>query len=337
MAKYLITGTAGFIGFHLANLILEQGNEVVGLDSINDYYDVNLKFARLAQAGINRDDVSWSRFAQSTKFEGYRFFRKDIEDKDQINRLFREEMFDFVIHLAAQAGVRYSIDHPGAYICSNVVGTFNILEVCRNYPVKFLVYASSSSVYGNNEKVPFSESDNVDNPVSLYAATKKTNELMASAYRNLYRIPSTGLRFFTVYGPWGRPDMAIYKFTKAILSNKPLPVFAEGKLLRDFTYIDDIVGGIKAILEQQKTTQPPALMNIGNHSPVTVNDLISELENCLGRKAVIEHLPMQQGDVKATFADISLINSYCGFTPQTDLKTGLRKFCDWYLDYHAIR
>jgi UDP-glucuronate 4-epimerase len=337
MSKYLITGTAGFIGFHLANRILEQGNEAVGLDNINDYYDVNLKFARLAAAGIKREDVSWTRPAQSSKYEGYRFYRKDLEDKDQLNRLFREESFDYVVHLAAQAGVRYSIENPGAYISSNLIGTFNILEACRNYPVKYLVYASSSSVYGNNEKVPFGENDNVDSPVSLYAATKKSNELMASAYRNLYGIPSSGLRFFTVYGPWGRPDMAIYKFTKAVLGGKPLTVFADGKLLRDFTYIDDIVNGITAVLEQQKTAPAPALMNIGNHNPVTVNDLISELEGCLGRKAEIQFLPMQPGDVQATYADISLINSYCGFTPRTDLKTGLQKFCDWYLEYTSNR
>jgi len=337
MAKYLITGTAGFIGFHLANRILEEGNEVVGLDNINDYYDVNLKFARLAVAGIKRDDVSWSRFAQSSKYEGYRFLRKDLEDKDQINRLFREEMFDFVIHLGAQAGVRYSIENPGAYISSNIMGTYNILEACRNYPVKFLVYASSSSVYGNSEKVPFSESDNVDSPVSLYAATKKSNELIAAAYNHLYGIASAGLRFFTVYGPWGRPDMAIYKFTKAILNDKPLPVFAEGKLLRDFTYIDDIVNGITGILREQLISAPPAVMNIGNNNPVTVNTLIAGLEECLGKKALIDYLPMQPGDVKATFADISLIKGYCGFSPVTDLLTGLRKFCDWYSEYTGKR
>lgn len=337
MAKYLITGTAGFIGSHLAIRILEEGNEVVGFDNINDYYDVNLKFARLAGAGIKRDDVSWSRYAQSSKYEGYRFFRKDLEDKDQINRLFREEMFDYVIHLAAQAGVRYSIENPGAYISSNIIGTYNILEACRNYPVKFLIYASSSSVYGNNEKVPFSESDNVDSPVSLYAATKKSNELIAATYNHLYGIASSGLRFFTVYGPWGRPDMAIFKFTGAIMNGKPLPVFADGNLLRDFTYIDDIVNGITGILREQKSAIPPPVMNIGNNNPVTVNNLITELEECLGKKAVINYLPMQPGDVKATFADISLIKGYCGFTPVTDLKTGLRKFRDWYFNYYSIR
>ena len=248
MSKYLVTGTAGFIGFHLANALLKEGNEVVGLDNINDYYDVNLKYARLKEAGIERGEVEWGKHAQSTKYHGYRFVRMNLEDKDGILDLFRREKFDYVIHLAAQAGVRHSIDHPDVYIQSNIVGFFNILEACRYYPVKHLLYASSSSVYGNNEKVPFSEDDNVDHPVSLYAATKKSNELMAETYRHLYGIPSTGLRFFTVYGPWGRPDMAIWKFTEAVVHNKPIQVYAEGKLLRDFTYIDDIVNGILSIL-----------------------------------------------------------------------------------------
>jgi UDP-glucuronate 4-epimerase len=257
----------------------------------------------------------------------------DLEDGEGIMRLFREERFDYVVHLAAQAGVRYSIDNPGVYIRSNVTGFFNILEACRHNPVSFLLYASSSSVYGNNEKVPFSEDDNVDNPISLYAATKKSNELMASTYRHLYGIPSAGLRFFTVYGPWGRPDMAIYKFTEAIMNNRPLTVYAEGKLMRDFTYVDDITGGIMAILGKQKENEPPALMNIGNHNPVSVNTLVEELELCLGTKALIQYLPMQPGDVNATFADISRINSYCGFEPRTGLREGLKNFCEWYRGY----
>ncbi len=333
MSKYLVTGTAGFIGFHLANALLKEGNEVVGLDNINDYYDVNLKYARLKEAGIERGEVEWGRHAQSTKYPGYRFVRMNLEDKEGILRLFSNEKFDYVIHLAAQAGVRYSIDHPDVYIQSNIVGFFNVLEACRHYPVKHLLYASSSSVYGNNEKVPFSEDDNVDHPVSLYAATKKSNELMASTYSHLYGIPATGLRFFTVYGPWGRPDMAIWKFTEAMFNNKPIQVYAEGKLLRDFTFIDDIVNGILSILGRLTTERPPALMNIGNNHPVTVNQLVSELEQALGHKAKIEYLPMQPGDVEKTYADIRQINSYCGFNPHTDLKTGLRKFCNWYLEY----
>jgi len=331
MSKYLITGTAGFIGFHLANAILENGDEVVGLDNINDYYDVNLKFARLKEAGIERDEVEWNKFSQSKRYAGYCFIRMNLEDKENLMRLFREEKFDYLIHLAAQAGVRYSIDHPDVYIQSNIVGFFNILEACRHYPVKHLLYASSSSVYGNNEKVPFSEDDNVDHPISLYAATKKSNELMASTYSHLYGIQATGLRFFTVYGPWGRPDMAIWKFTEAIVNKQPIQVYAEGNLLRDFTYIDDIIDGIIKVLGQLPIEKPPVLMNIGNNHPVTVNTLVSELENALGRKAQVEYLPTQPGDVEKTFADIEIINDYCGFTPKTDLRAGIRFFCDWYL------
>ena len=317
MSKFLITGTAGFIGFHLANALLQRGEEIVGLDNINDYYDVNLKYARLNEAGIMRDEVEWNSPARSKKYAGYRFVRMDLTDRENLTRLFRSEKFDFVIHLAARAGVRYSIDHPDVYIQSNIVGFFNILEACRHYPVKHLLYASSSSVYGNNEKVPFSEDDNVDYPVSLYAATKKSNELMASTYSHLYAIPATGLRFFTVYGPWGRPDMAIWKFSEAMMNEKPIQVYAEGKLLRDFTYIDDIINGVIAILNRQKSEEPPVLMNIGNNNPVTVNTLVSEIEQALGRKAIIEYLPMQPGDVEKTFADIARINAYCGFKPGT--------------------
>ena len=332
MSKYLITGTAGFIGFHLANALLKKGEEVVGLDNINDYYDVNLKFARLGEAGIAREEVGWNTPVQSSKYLGYRFIRMNLEDKEGMVKLFADEKFDYVVHLAAQAGVRYSIDHPDIYIQSNIVGFFNILEACRHYPVKYLLYASSSSVYGNNVKVPFSEDDNVDHPISLYAATKKSNELMASTYSHLYGINATGLRFFTVYGPWGRPDMAIWKFTEALVNGRPIQVYAEGKLLRDFTYIDDIIAGITSILGRLKTENPPWLMNIGNNHPVTVNELVSELEQTLGRKAVIEYLPMQPGDVNATFAEINLISRFCGFRPQTNLGTGLKKFFEWYLD-----
>ncbi len=333
MSRFLVTGTAGFIGFHLVNALLEKGEEVIGLDNINDYYDVNLKFARLNEAGIKREEVDWHKMVKSSSYPAYRFVRMNLEDKDGIMGLFRDEKFDYVIHLAAQAGVRYSIDHPDVYIQSNIVGFFNILEACRNYPVKQLLYASSSSVYGNNEKVPFSEDDNVDHPVSLYAATKKSNELMASTYSHLYGIQATGLRFFTVYGPWGRPDMAIYKFTEAMVNNKPIQVYGEGKLLRDFTYIDDITGGIMAILGRLNKAKPPVLMNIGNNHPVTVNDLITELEQALDRKARKEFLPMQPGDVKRTFADINLIQSYCNFIPATTLREGLKEFCSWYLSY----
>lgn len=333
MSRYLITGTAGFIGFHMANALLEKGEEVVGLDNINDYYDVRLKYARLNEAGIKGDEVDWGKMVQSDRYPDYRFIRMNLEDKAGIMELFRDEKFDYVIHLAAQAGVRYSIDHPDVYIQSNIVGFFNILEACRYYPVKYLLYASSSSVYGNNEKVPFSEYDNVDHPISLYAATKKSNELMASTYCHLYGIHATGLRFFTVYGPWGRPDMAIWKFTEAMINDRPIQVYAEGRLKRDFTYIDDIVRGMLAILSKLDSERPQILMNIGNNHPVIVNDLISELEHTLGRKADIEYLPMQPGDVNATFADITFINSYCSFWPQTTLRIGLNKFCKWHKEF----
>jgi UDP-glucuronate 4-epimerase len=335
MSKYLITGTAGFIGFHLADAILKQGNDVVGLDNINDYYDINLKYARLKEAGIAIDEICWNKFTSSTVYPQYRFIRADIKDKEALLKLFADENFDYVVHLAAQAGVRYSIENPDTYIQSNIVGFFNILEACRHYPVKYLLYASSSSVYGNNEKVPFSESDNVDNPVSLYAATKKSNELMAATYRHLYNVPATGLRFFTVYGPWGRPDMAIYKFTEAIVNFKPIQVYAEGKLLRDFTFVDDIISGMLSIIKRQATETPPDLVNIGNNNPVTVNELVHELEKILGHNASIDYLPMQAGDVRITYADIDRINTYCGFKPQTDLKTGLSIFFDWYRQYQV--
>ncbi|MDZ7636055.1 MAG: NAD-dependent epimerase/dehydratase family protein [Bacteroidales bacterium] len=333
MSKYLVTGTAGFIGFHLANALLERGEEVVGIDNINDYYDVNLKYARLNEAGIRRQDTGWLQKAVSTRWPGYSFVQMDLGDRENLDELFKAEKFDYVIHLAAQAGVRYSIDNPGVYIQSNINGFYNILEACRHYPVKYLLYASSSSVYGNNEKVPFSEDDNVDHPVSLYAATKKSNELMASAYSHLYGTTLTGLRFFTVYGPWGRPDMAVYKFTEAIMQGRPLQVYANGTLQRDFTYIDDIVNGMLSILDRQKDEKPPALMNIGNHRPETVSTLVSLLEKATGGKAIVEYLPMQPGDVRATFADISRISGFSGFSPETDLETGLQRFVDWYRGY----
>ncbi len=261
----------------------------------------------------------------------------NLEDKAGIMELFRAEKFDYVIHLAAQAGVRYSIDHPDVYIQSNIVGFFIILEACRYYPVKYMLYASSSSVYGNNEKVPFSEEDNVDHPISLYAATKKSNELMASTYSYLYGIKATGLRFFTVYGPWGRPDMAIWKFTEAILNDKPIQVYAEGKQLRDFTYIDDIIYGIVEIIGKAEKMKPPELLNIGNNHPVTVNELVETLEFVIGQRAKVEFIPVQPGDVEKTYADIRRINSYCGFYPHINLQVGLRHYCKWFLifrDYY---
>jgi len=337
MPKYLVTGTAGFIGFHLANALLAKGNEVVGLDNINDYYDVRLKYARLKEAGIISGHIYYNALIPSSKWAKYSFVKMNLEDKDSLMRLFRDEKFEFVVHLAAQAGVRHSIDNPDVYIHSNIDGFFNVLEACRHYPVQYLLYASSSSVYGNIEKVPFNENDNVDRPISLYAATKRSNELMAYTYKHLYQLKSTGLRFFTVYGPWGRPDMAIYKFTDAILAGKPLTVYAEGLLMRDFTFIDDIVNGICKILELYRSAQVPGLMNIGHNKPVSVKILIDEIERSLRKQAIIEYLPMQPGDVNMTYADIELIEQYSGFVPQTDLKDGIDKFCEWYLEFNSYR
>ena len=337
MSKFLVTGAAGFIGFHLVSSLIKNEDFVFGLDNINDYYDVNLKYARLRECGINSDQIAINSPLKSEKWGNYRFIRMSLEDKSGLMRLFEKEKFDYVVNLAAQAGVRYSIDNPDVYIQSNITGFFNILEACRHYPVKFLLYASSSSVYGDNIKTPFSETDNVDHPISLYAATKKSNELMAFTYSHLYKIPLSGLRFFTVYGPWGRPDMAVYKFTEAILNQKVLQVYGNGTLMRDFTFIDDIIDGINKVLEHQASSRPPEILNIGNNHPVTVNALISEIETCLGIKSVIKFLPIQPGDVKATFADINRINDYCNFKPRTNLKAGIKKYCDWHLGYTRYR
>lgn len=333
MSKYLITGAAGFIGFHLANALLKKGEDVVGLDNINDYYNVDLKFARLNEAGIKKVDVDWGKFASSLKYPNYRFIRQNLENKNGILKLFEQEKFDYVIHLAAQAGVRYSIDHPEAYIQSNIIGFFNILEACRYYPVNYLIYASSSSVYGNNEKVPFCEDDNVDNPISLYAATKKTNELMASTYSHLYGLNAVGLRFFTVYGPWGRPDMAIFKFTESILNNRPIQVYSHGDIMRDFTFIDDIILGIILVLNRIKIIKPPFILNIGNNKPVSINHVVSILEKYLNKKANIEYCPMQPGDVEITNADTQKIYDYCNFKPTTSIESGLSSFCIWYYNH----
>lgn len=320
---YLITGGAGFIGFHLSKSLLEKGARVVGFDNMNDYYDVKLKEDRLAILD---------------SYENFSFLRGDLADYADVFRAFQEFHPQIVMNLGAQAGVRYSIDNPAAYMESNVMGFFHILESCRFFPVEHLVYASSSSVYGGNEKVPFSTEDQVDEPVSLYAATKKSNELMAHAYSKLYQIPVTGLRFFTVYGPFGRPDMAYYKFTKKILAGEPIQIYNQGDMYRDFTYIDDIVRGVGNIL-----CNPPAangkgvrykLYNIGNHEPVKLMDFVETLERCLGREAKKEFLPMQPGDVYQTYADISELMRDYDFKPDTSIEEGLQKFVDWYRSYY---
>jgi UDP-glucuronate 4-epimerase len=333
----LITGACGFIGFHLINRLAVEGFEIIGLDNINDYYDVDLKYARLNNQGIIRNEIKYAQLKQSKKFENYRFIKLNLEDKEELNILFENSKFDYVINLAAQAGVRYSIDNPYAYINSNLIGFMNILEACRHNPVKHLYYASSSSVYGKNKKVPFSEKDNVDNPVSLYAATKKANELLAAAYHNLYDISCTGLRFFTVYGPWGRPDMAYYSFTQDILNGKTIKVFNSGDLKRDFTYIDDIIESIYLLFQKDKTnsTLVNRVLNIGNNKPENLLDFISILENKLGIEAKKQYLPMQQGDVYETYADIDELIKITGYTPKVKLKSGLSHFIKWYRDYYS--
>lgn len=349
--KVLVTGTAGFIGSHTALRLLERGDEVVGLDSINDYYDVNIKYSRLDKAGITQKDAQSGMFAQSTKFPGYRFIRIYLENKPAVEDLFAREKFDAVIHLAAQAGVRYSITNPYAYIEANIIGYQNVLEACRHNEAGHLVYASSSSVYGLNENYPFSTHDNVDHPISLYAATKKSNELTAHTYSHLYRIPTTGLRFFTVYGPWGRPDMALFLFTKAILEGKPIDVFNNGDMKRDFTYIDDIVTGVVKVLDHppegdpswsgkqpdpSRSRAPYRIYNIGNNSPVNLMDFIEAIEKSLGKKAIKNFLPMQDGDVPATWANVDDLAADLGYAPSVEIEEGVDRFVKWYREYFKI-
>lgn len=333
----LVTGAAGFIGFHLSKTLAEQGYNVVGLDNINDYYDVNLKYARLAELGVTRIEAeNWNQEVVSSKYKNFRFIRMNLEDREALPQLFKNERFDAVVNLAAQAGVRYSLENPMAYVDSNLVGFVNILECCRHHQVGHLVYASSSSVYGENDKVPFSENDRVDYPVSLYAATKKANELMAYTYSHLYQIPTSGLRFFTVYGPWGRPDMAPILFASAITENRPIKVFNNGEMSRDFTYIDDIVNGILITLNSPPkfdSAQPfYQLFNIGNGSPVSLMEFINTLEESLGKVAEKKMLPMQPGDVPRTWADTTHLNTL-GYKSIIRIQEGVRKFVSWYRGY----
>lgn len=323
--KVLITGAAGFIGFHLAKKLLQQGASVIGFDNLNDYYDVALKQARLAVLA---------------EYPEFTFLKGDLADKQAVDNLFRETRPDIVINLAAQAGVRYSIENPQAYIDSNIVGFFNILEACRHNPVEHLLYASSSSVYGNQQKTPFSTTDNVDHPISLYAATKKSNELMAFTYSHLYGIPSTGLRFFTVYGPFGRPDMAYFSFTQKILKGEPIKIFNNGDMLRDFTYIDDIVQGIENMLcnppKADQNGDRHKVYNIGNNKPEKLMHFIEVLERCIGKTAVKEYLPMQPGDVYQTYADVDALVRDFGFKPSTTIEEGLAAFASWYKEYYQV-
>jgi UDP-glucuronate 4-epimerase len=334
--RLLLTGAAGFIGMHTAQRLLARGDEVVGLDNLNDYYDVTLKQARLARLQPHPN---------------FRFVKLDVADRAGMEALFGREKFDRVIHLAAQAGVRYSLTNPHAYIESNIVGFTHILEGCRHHGVQHLIYASSSSVYGGNTRLPFSEHDSVDHPVSLYAATKKANELMAHTYSHLYGLPTTGLRFFTVYGPWGRPDMALFLFTKAILEGRPIDVFNHGRMQRDFTYVDDIVEGVVRVADRTAEPNPAfvsdtpdpgtsnvpyRVFNIGNHQPVQLLEYIACVEQALGMKAEKRLLPMQDGDVPATYADTDALREWVGFQPATPIQVGIERFVAWYRDYYRV-
>ncbi len=331
--KILVTGAAGFIGYHLIRRLSQAGYEVIGIDNLNNYYDVRLKLDRLAAAGIDIRQVAYNEPVRSGIHPDYTFIQVGIEDAANLERIFARHRFDRICHLAAQAGVRYSIRHPEAYIQSNIVGFFNILEACRHHQVRHLVYASSSSVYGNTDQVPFRTSDPTDQPISFYAATKKSNELMAHTYSHLFGLACTGLRFFTVYGPWGRPDMAYSLFAKAILEEKPIQVFNEGKLARDFTYVDDITEGVFRILSAEPQTGH-RVYNIGNSQPTELMTFIREIEQALGRQARMEFLPMQPGDVGTTYADVEDLVRDFQYQPQTSLRDGIRRFADWYRTYH---
>ncbi len=349
--KVLVTGAAGFVGSFVARRLLERGDEVIGLDNLNEYYDVRLKHGRLAGAGIDAASLDDGVLAASTRHGGYRFGRMDLADRDGIARLLDRERFDAVCHLAAQAGVRYSLENPMAYVDSNLVGFAHILEGCRRSGVRGLTYASSSSVYGLNETLPFSPRDSVDHPVSLYAATKKCNELMAHTYSHLFKLPTTGLRFFTVYGPWGRPDMAYYLFADRIVGGKPIDVFNNGAMSRDFTYIDDIVEGVVRVIDRpaaadpswsaahpdpSRSRAPYRVYNIGRGSPVRLLEFIEILEENLGRKAVKNFMPMQPGDVEATWADTTDLERDTGYRPTIDIREGIRRFVAWYREYRGL-
>jgi len=343
--KILVTGTAGFIGSHLANKLLARGDQVIGLDCINDYYDISVKYGRLERAGINKSNIEYNQLVQSESQANYQFIQLKLEDKENMMALFAEQQFDAVCNLAAQAGVRYSLTNPDAYIDSNIIGFTNILEACRHNKVKNLSYASSSSVYGLNEALPFSTEHNVDHPISLYAATKKSNELMAHTYSHLFDISTTGLRFFTVYGPWGRPDMALFLFVKAALEGKTIDVFNNGDMLRDFTYIDDIVEGVVRVIDNpakkdpnwngkegkvSSSSAPYKIYNIGNNNPVKLMDFITAIENKLGKTIQKNMLPIQPGDVPATYADVTDLVEDLNYQPATPIQQGIDNFVDWY-------
>ena len=350
--KILVTGTAGFIGYHLTKRLLARGDTVVGLDNINDYYDLSVKYGRLRESGIEGDEtIEYDKLIQSSKYENYSFIKLNLEDRAAIEKLFEEQKFDRVCNLAAQAGVRYSLTNPHAYVDSNMVGFVNILEACRHSGVEHLAYASSSSVYGLNENMPFSTHDNVDHPISLYAASKKSNELMAHTYSHLFNLPTTGLRFFTVYGPWGRPDMALFLFTKAILEDRAIDVYNYGNMQRDFTYIDDIVEGVVRVIDNppkgnenwsgkspdpSSSRAPYKIYNIGNNNPVKLMDFIEAIERAIGREAKKNMLPIQPGDVPATWADVSDLIEDLGYKPATPINEGVEEFVKWYREFYGV-
>lgn len=344
--KILVTGAAGFIGFHMVKKLCAAGYQVVGIDNLNNYYDPELKKGRLAETGISAASLKENEPTASTKFPSYRFAKLDIRDKTALEALFKTEGFDYVLHLAAQAGVRYSITHPDEYISCNITGFYNILECCRHWPVKHLLFASSSSVYGNRTEVPFREDIPVDKPVSLYAATKKSNELMAYTYSHLYRVPLTGLRFFTVYGPWGRPDMAYFSFSEKITNGEPIAIFNHGNLQRDFTYVDDIVDAIERLISKPETERETEtggkesalyrILNIGHSDPVVLDTFIRELERQLQMEAIRVNKPMQAGDVLTTYADVSALEAIIGKMKHTSLAEGLSRFVSWYRAYKKL-
>lgn len=349
--KILITGTAGFIGHHLANKLRRDSEAIIyGLDSINDYYDVSIKHDRLRNQGFTVEDVEYNKLIKAGE-NGY-FIKLNLEDKENLDKLFKAEKFDIVINLAAQAGVRYSLTHPQAYLDSNIQGYLNILEACRYNNIKHLIYASSSSVYGLNKRNPFSVEQNVDHPMSLYAASKKSNELMAHVYSHLYGLPTTGLRFFTVYGPWGRPDMALYIFAKNILEGKPIEVYNYGDMMRDFTYVDDITESISRLVNKAPNPKPELaeddlpthlssapyqIFNIGNNSPVQLMEFVAAIEEVTGTKAEIIKKPLQMGDVPKTYANVESLFDYIGFKPGTKIKDGVQRFVDWFVDYYGYK